>query len=139
EKLAALTRRAGDATKQIQILELTQRLSNQFYSLLALQKADALLLEAEKRATNKVALIREGVTRGRFSIGEQKLFEGESFRLQAQRKGTSSSIELLQSEIAAAIGSSCIVIASGKATLDPVPEVTALLETARSSPLTEAS
>jgi len=47
------------------------------------------------RAGNKISLIQKGVKKGLFSKGEEKLFEGEKFRIQARRKGVSAAISTL--------------------------------------------
>ncbi len=139
ERVAALIRRAGDSTRKAQILEITQKFVIQFYTLSALYKTRTVLTDAEGRAAKKVALIRQGVGKGLLSIGDQRLFEGEQYRLEAQRKGLVGQIAALQGEIGRELGSHCLVIPEMKDTGIEIPSEDDLVSKAKSSSLSESS
>lgn len=139
EKVADLIRRAGDSTRKAQILEVTQKFVIQFYTLHALNKTRTILLDAEKRAARKAALLREGVGKGLLSIGDLKLFEGEQYRLEAEGMGFASQISAIQGEIGRELGLRCLVIPELKEAGIVIPSESDLIAKAKSSSLSESS
>ena len=139
ERVAALIRRSGDRQKRAQILELTQKLLVQFRTLYVLQETEKILANAEQRAAKKVLLISAGVKKGLLSQGDEKLFDGERYRLQAQRKGVAATIATLQSELARSTGSPCTILTTGQELLTELPSEELLLQKARSSDLSEST
>jgi len=135
--VSELMKRAGDVQKKLALLELTQKIGLQFKTLYVYQKTKSILEEAETRAGKKVELIREGVRKGLLSRGDEKLFEGEKFRLQAHLKNIEAKVAVVRNDLAKSVGLSCIrdVILSDK--LEDVPSLKVLLEKARSSKFSE--
>ena len=138
-RVAALLRKSGDTQKRAKLLELTQKLALQFYTLYMLQRTEALITQAEQRAARQAALIHEGVTKGLLSQGEHKLFEGEKYRLQSQIKGVQASHHMLQAEISKSLGLACLVEAKGDPLVGVIPTEEVLVAKARESDLSELS
>lgn len=132
QRVAAQLRRVGDQQRGMKLLELTQRLRLQFAALFTLQRSDALLADAEARATRKVELVHQGVRKGLLSAGDHALFEGEKFRLQAQRVGVQSALRTVQAELSRSLGVPWLVRAQGDTVLKPLPAEELLLSAARS-------
>ena len=139
ERVANLTRKAGDQQKRLRLLELNQKLKLQFYTLVSLQRAAEILGAAEDTAAKRVSAIREGVKKGLLSSGDEKLFEGEKYRLQAERMGVESSLALLQRELSRDLGVSCLLASKDIPAVSDIPEIDALLEKAKASSLSESA
>ena len=139
EKVAHLIRKAGDSSRKAQILEVTQKFVVQFYTLAALYKSSIVLADAEGRAAKKVALIRQGVGKGLLSIGDQRLFEGEQYRLEAHGKGLAGQIAALQAEMGRDIGLRCLIIPEIKDLGIEIPSEDDLIAKAKKSGLSESS
>jgi cobalt-zinc-cadmium efflux system outer membrane protein len=139
-RVAALMRKAGDVQKRAALLELSQKVSLQFHSLQALQVTERIIGEAEQRAARQAASIHEGIKKGLLSEGEHRLFEGEKYRLQSQRRGIQAALLNLQAEVSRSLGIPCIFeAASEMRTVPDVPSEDSLLQSARQSDLTEAT
>ncbi len=139
-RVSTLMRRAGDAQKRVALLELSQKLSLQFYSLQALQVTDRIVGESELRASRQAASIHEGIKKGSLSEGEHKLFEGEKYRLQSQRKGLQAALLNLQAELSKSLGMACVLEASGDLrNISELPSEEVLVHRARESELSESA
>lgn len=138
-RVGALLRRAGDTQKRAKLLELSQKLTMQFFALRAFQRADAILVNSEALASRQLLAIHEGVKKGLLSEGDHKLFEGEKYRLQAQRKGLQSSMKTLQAEISNSLGEACAIETKGDPFLVAIPDEVTLLSKAQQSDLSEVS
>ncbi len=136
DNVAELIRKASKVNQATEIFELSQRMRLLYYRLWALQRTAEVFAEAETRANKKLNLIKEAVIKGLLSKGEEKLFEGEKYRLQASQLGVSTSIALTQHEIQKNLGVSCVL-----AKLPPeflkIPSVETLLEYSKDSELSE--
>lgn len=137
DKVAELLQKAGDTEKNIKLLEFTQQTNVNFVRLFALQETVRFLQLAEQDAAKKVSTVRKQVREGLISQGSEALFEGEKFRLEAQRVGAEASLATLQSELAMALGTTCAVIATRPPQFTKIPAATNLLEKARSSRISE--
>lgn len=136
-EVARLIRKSSDLQKRVRLMELVQRLTLQYETLLVYQKMETLLRDAEKRAASKVVLIKQGVKKGLFSAGDQYLFEGEKYRLQAEAKGIASVLAVLENQIATSLGSPCLITADSQINLKLIPAEHVLIEQARKSPIGE--
>lgn len=139
ERVAYLIRKSGDLQKRSALLELTQKLNIQFRTLFTLQQTEKILLSAEERASKKVILIKDGVRKGLFSLGDEKLFEGEKYRLKAERLGITSKISSIQSELAKSTGLTCSIITTDFEALREIPTEDSLLSKASTSELSESA
>lgn len=137
DKVAELLQKAGDTEKNIKLLEFTQQTNVNFVRLFALQETVRFLQLAEQDAAKKVSTVRKQVREGLISQGSEALFEGEKFRLEAQRVGAEASLATLQSDLAMALGTTCAVIATRPPQFTKIPAATNLLEKARSSRISE--
>ena len=137
DKVAELLQKAGDTEKNIKLLEFAQQANVNFVRLFALQETVRFLQLAEQDAAKKVGAVRKQVREGLISQGSEALFEGEKFRLEAQRVGAEASLATLQSELAMALGTTCAVIATRPPQFTKIPAATNLLEKARSSRISE--
>ena len=137
DKVAELLQKAGDTEKNIKLLEFTQQTNVNFVRLFALQETVRFLQLAEQDAAKKVSTVRKQVREGLISQGSEALFEGEKFRLEAQRVGAEASLATLQSELTMALGTTCAVIATRPPQFTKIPAATNLLEKARSSRISE--
>jgi len=138
ERVADLMRKAGDQQKRAKLLELSQTLKLRFYTLHALQQVESVLKEAEEVATRKVSLLQESVKKGLLSEGDEKIFEGEKYRLQAERRGVEAAISLVQGELSRSVGVLCLITTSVTGTMKDIPTEQALIERARSSDISES-
>ncbi len=138
-RVAKLLRRSESLNKRVQLLELSLKLIMQYSQLYALQRVDEILTDAESRSAKKVSLIKKGVIKGLFTLGDEKLFEGEMYRLQAERKGVAASILKLQQELSDQLNLKCLVVASQIKPFAELPEVAILVERARQSELSEVN
>ncbi|HMP49143.1 MAG TPA: TolC family protein [Oligoflexia bacterium] len=138
-KVASLITKSGDLERRAQILELTQKLTIQFKTLSTFQQIEKLFLDSEARATKKVTLIKDGVKKGLLTQGDEYLFEGEKYRLQAQAKNITSTIAILQAELSKATGSPCSIISSEVNKFESLPSEEALLQKAKASEISESS
>lgn len=139
-RVATLMRRAGDVQKRAALLELSQKLSLQFFSLQALQATERIVGESEQRASRQAASIHEGIAKGLLSEGEHRLFEGEKYRLQSQRKGLQAALLNLQVELSKSLGMPCTFEAAGELrNLPDLPSEELLVQKASQSDLTEAT
>lgn len=137
KKVSSLIEQSGNLQKKAEILEFTQKLLVQYNTLYVFQETEKILLNAEMRASKKVLLIQKGVKKGLFSQGDEKLFEGEKFRIQAQRKGVTAAISTLQSKLVELTGYSCWIIAVRQKPLREIPSVDSLVQIAHASKLSE--
>ena len=137
QKVASLLRKAGDTQKRIKLLELSQKLLVQYHTLYALQETARIIASAEQRSSKKVSLVKQGVSKGLLSLGDEKLFEGEKYRLRAQQKGIAASIAELETEISKYLGLSCSVTAIKPELLEDLPPPEVLLIKSRASDLAE--
>ena len=137
--VAALIAKSGDSDRQAKLLELSQTLIIQFKTLRTFEQIQNLLLASEKRAARQAVLIKEGVQKGLFLNGDELLFEGERYRLQAQAKGVAATISTLQAELSKATGSTCSFVSSDGDRLEPLPSEDALVEKAKRSEISEVS
>lgn len=136
-KVAELLRKAGDTEKNIKLLEFTQETTVNFVRLFALQETARILQLAEDSAARKVAIVRKHVKEGLLSKGSEALFQGEKFRLEAQRLGAEASLSSLRSELAMSLGTTCSVSAIHAPQLPKIPPSEILVEKARSSRISE--
>lgn len=139
QRVASLIRGAGDLQRRARLLELTQRLVLQYNSIFVLQRSEELLLEAERRASKKVALIHQGVQKGLLTAGDHQLFEAEKYRLQAQLAGVRASNAAAQAEVALMLGTPCRIKALTALAIPALPSADELLKMAKESGLSEAS
>jgi cobalt-zinc-cadmium efflux system outer membrane protein len=139
QRVAALLRKAGDIQKSVRLLELTQKINLQFYTLHALERSEKILMDSEDLASKKVTLVHQGVMKGLLSEGDHKLFEAEKFRLQAQRRGLQSTIHALQGELSKTVGSACVWHAPAQPSFAALPSEEELLSKARASRLSDAT
>ena len=138
-RVAALITSSGDSERRAKLLELSQTLVIQFKTLSTFQQIERLVVNSEKRAAQQATLIREGVKKGLFLYGDESLFEGERYRLQAQAKGIASTIATLQADLSKATGSTCTFISSDANKLEALPSEEILVKKARASDISEAS
>jgi cobalt-zinc-cadmium efflux system outer membrane protein len=138
-RVATLLRQAGDVQRRARLLELVQRLTIQYGNLYLLQRSQELLLEAERRAAKKVALIHQGVKQGLLTAGDHQLFEAEKFRLESQRAGLLASFATLQAELSAMLGTPCQLKALGPISLAALPSDDLLIAKAKESALSESA
>jgi cobalt-zinc-cadmium efflux system outer membrane protein len=138
-EVAKLVRKSADLQSRLKLMELLQTLVQQFETLATYQQISILLLDAENIASKKVSLINEGVKKGLFSNGDQYLFEGEMFRLQAQAKSASSTISLLSNDLSKSIGLPCKIKAFYRKGIDELPSATTLIQRARESEIGESA
>lgn len=138
-EVARLIRKSGDLQKRVKLMELVQKLTLQYETLAAYQQIETILRDAENRATKKVSLIKEGVKKGLLSDGDQHLFEGEKYRLQARAKSIASTISALRSELSKSIGLPCVINATLRNNLEPLPTELALIQRAKESQIGESS
>ena len=138
-RFAELIAKSGDVQKRARLFEFGQKLIVQFETLSAIQQTQELIQSAEVRAAEKVKLIRAGVKKGLLSEGDEKLFEGEQYRLQAQRKATSYSAAMLQSDLSKTLGLPCGVVATPARSSNPIPSVGELLRKASESEFSEGA
>ena len=137
DKVAELLRKAGDTEKNIKLLGFTQETTVNFVRLYSLQETVRILQLAEDAAARKVAAVRKQVKEGLLSQGSEALFQGEKYRLEAQRIGAEASLETLRSELAMSLGTTCSVIAVRAPSFGKIPAAEVLLEKARSSRISE--
>jgi hypothetical protein len=138
-RVADLIRNFGDVEKRGRLLEFSQKLVVEHTNLYVLQETERTLTEAIGVASQKTALAARGVSQGLLSEGTGALFEGEKYRLEAQRDGVMASIALVQSEVALLIGTQCRVVAQKGASLAALPSAEVLIERAKQSALSVAS
>lgn len=138
DQVAKLIKKAAKIGKEAEIFELSQRMRFLYYRLWALQQTAEVLQQGESRAQNKLALIRDAVAKGLLSTGEEKLFEGEKYRLEASRLGVNTSIALTQHEIQKSFGISCVIATLPESKI-VIPSVDELLDYSSSSKVSEKS
>ncbi|HMO18725.1 MAG TPA: TolC family protein [Oligoflexia bacterium] len=138
-KVASLITKSGDLERRAQIIEITPKITIQFKTLSTFQQIEKLFLDSEARATKKVTLIKDGVKKGLLTQGDEYLFEGEKYRLQAQAKNITSTIAILQAELSKATGSPCSIISSEVNKFESLPSEEALLQKAKASEISESS
>jgi len=138
-KLSTTIRNLGDVDKKIKLLQFTQKLELNFYSLFMLQETVGIMKDSEDRASKKLSVIKEGVKKGQLSLGDEKIFEGEKFRLIAEAKGIEAEIELLQAELMRLLGMNCHIALTVKPKLNQIPTSEVLIERALSNGLSEVS
>lgn len=138
-RVADLIRNVGDVEKRGRLLEFSQKLLIEYTNLFVLQETERILTESIAVAAQKAAVVTRGVSQGLLSQGTSALFEGEKYRLEAQRDGVSASIALLQSEIALVLGTQCRVVADKMAVLPTLPSQEGLVGKAKGSALSVPS
>jgi len=109
----------------------------QFYTLFSIKESVRILKQAERIAALKAIAVGKQVKAGLLSQGSEALFQGEKFRLEAQRAGAEAALATLRSELSMAIGTECTVIATQPPATAKVPTTSALLEKARASRISE--
>lgn len=140
ERVSSLIREVGDLQKQIDLLELSQNLLLQYHTLEMLHETEQILSSARERSNKKVHLIKEGVKKGLFSEGEEKLFEAEAALLEAQKRGLDAHVSEYKAEIGKTLGSNCrIQTPDHRIFLEALPPLEALLNKALSSKMSESS
>ena len=137
EQVAELLRKTADLQKRSKLFELLQKLELGYRSLAVLQQTEKIIGEAELRANRKVATIQEGRKKGLLSEGDELLFEGEKYRLQAQSRGIRSSIAKLQNEMLLLGGLRCSLIIERLPAFGELPSQSVLLQKAKENPLGE--
>lgn len=139
QRFADLVRKAGDLEKKLKLLEFQQKLFAQYHSLLFLQEAQVALSDAAGLAADGLTQVKRAVAQGLLSEGDEALFEGELFRLQAQVMGLRGQMDSLQRELSVVLGTSCSVTASTALEVPPLPEVSDLMTKAVQSDISEAA
>ncbi len=140
ERLSSLIREVGDLQKQIDLLELSQNLLLQYHTLEMLDETEQILISARERSIKKIHLIKEGVKKGLFSEGEERLFEAEAALLEAQKRGLDAHISEYKAEIGKTLGSNCRIKTPGhRITLEALPSLGVLINKALSSKMSESS
>lgn len=137
DRVASLIRKAGDNQKGRQLFEFSVKISLQFSSLSVLQRIHQVLAKAEQRAAEKVSMIRRGVQEGLHSEGDEKLIEGEQYRILSQKKGAEVSMFAMQAELARTAGLSCYPTVTESTKMPPLPADSVLVNKARSSQFNE--
>jgi cobalt-zinc-cadmium efflux system outer membrane protein len=137
DKVAELLRKAGDTEKNIKLLGFTQETTVNFVRLFSLQEMVRILQLAEDDAGRKVATVKKHVKEGLLSQGSESLFQGEKYRLEAQRIGAEASLATLRAELAMSLGTTCSVIATRSPNFAKIPAAAILLDKARSSRISE--
>jgi len=139
-RVAALIKKTGDAQKRAAILELSQRVALHFHSLAAIQSSIQILSDTQERAARHVSRMDDAVAKGLVSQAEQKLFDGERYRLQALKKGLQSSFANLRAEVTRSLGIQCLFgIKEGKRHLVELPSEEMLVSKAGQSEISELS
>ena len=137
DKVAELLQKSGDTEKNIKLLGFTQETTVNFVRLFALQETVRILQRAEEDAARKVATVKKHVKEGLLSQGSESLFEGEKYRLEAQRTGAEASLATLRAELAMSLGTTCSVVATRAPQFSKIPAAPLLLDKARSSRMSE--
>jgi hypothetical protein len=139
QRLATLIKKTGDLEKKIKLLELNQQISSYYYNLYYLQQTRKVLSEAEKRSVAKVELIKNGVIKGLFTLGEEKIFEGEKYRLQAEIKGIEVAISQLHYEMSNSLGIDCKFETVDDISLQDLPTIDRVILYSKKSSLSKLS
>jgi cobalt-zinc-cadmium efflux system outer membrane protein len=137
DKVAELLQKAGDTEKNSKLLGFTQETTVNFVRLFALQETVRILQLAEDAAGRKVATVKKHVKEGLLSQGSEALFQGEKYRLEAQRTGAEAALATLRAELAMALGTTCVVTATRAPQFPRIPAAQALLEKAHASRISE--
>lgn len=138
ERVAELIKQSGDLDKRAKLLELSQNLNIQFATLKAYEEMLIVLDKASAKALNKIKLIHEGVKKGLLSAGDEKILEGERYRLEAQTKGVLSNQAILQNEISKSFGIVCKVTPKTSPKNEAIPSLTELLNISNQSTIGES-
>jgi outer membrane protein TolC len=138
-EVARLIRKSGDLEKRVKLMQLLQDLTLRYDTLAVFQRVQTLIEDAEKSATQKVLLIKQGVRKGLLSDGDQHLFEGEKFRLKAQANKIASTIFRLRSELALSTGIPCVFQALVRDEIRDIPSAQDLIAHARASEIGETA
>ena len=138
-EVAKLIRKSGELQKKAKLMELIQKLTLQYETLAAYQQIRTILLDAENRASRKVSLIKEGVKKGLLSDGDEHLFEGEKYRLQAQVKSIASTISVLRNELSKSIGYTCVINTTLRREISDLPSGQELIQRAKDSQIGESA
>jgi outer membrane protein TolC len=140
QKFSELVRKAGDVEKRQKLLEFQQNLLAQFHALLFLQETQSAIAEAAGLAADGLTQVKRGVSQGLLSEGDEALFEGELFRLQAQVVGLQARMESMQRELALLLGTHCSIeaVRSGRE-VAALPSVGELIDKASHSALSQSA
>ena len=138
-KVSDLLVKSGDSQKQLQLLEIMQKMQLKFYSLSSLTKNKEVLNQAISLASKKVETLKIGVQKGLFSQGDEKIFEGEKFRLEAIKEGLQANISMLQNEISKDLGLNCMIDVNTTYHLSKIPDLDQLLEKSKNNHISEFS
>lgn len=138
EEVAKLIRKAGDIQQRVKLFELSQNLWIKFATLQAYGDLLKIIKQAADKSSNKIKLIQDGVKKGLLSSGDEKIFEGERHRLEAQAKGISADMSILQNEISRSHGLTCKVKPITLIAYEPLPHLERLMEISKRSLISEA-
>lgn len=137
ERVAGLLRRAGEQRRDVALFSLMLRISLLFRNLEGYQRSLSLIQEARALARKQVLLIKDGTKKGLFSEGDEKLFEGEMYRLMAKEEGIKGQTARAESELARAAGIQCQLRIQPEASHAALPPLEELLARAASSSLSD--
>ncbi len=138
-RVADLIRKASDLNKRASLIELNQKLTMQYNTLLVLEKVKSIILEAEKSASKKVALIKKAFKEGLLTVGDEKLFEAEQYRLQSQGMGIEAKINTLSATLSRSIGAPCIKVMNRELKSNELPTLSNLIEKAKNNEIGESA
>ena len=133
DRVAALMRKAAEAQKGADLLELLTRLKVSYLNLLSLQQLEKVVLDSSRLVTEQMKLVEDGVRKGLFSKGEEELFRGEAGRLRAQLLDIRSEVAAAQETLAQQTLSQCALVADGAESSGEISPIEALIERARTS------
>jgi cobalt-zinc-cadmium efflux system outer membrane protein len=139
ETFAKLLGNVADIERKKGLLGFQQRLLTQFYELYFVQESQQLFMQAASRAADGIAQAKRGLAQGLLSDGDEALFEGELFRLQAQQMGLQARLDALQRELLMVLGSPCGIGALEPELPSNLPAQEEVLARAKRSELSEAA
>jgi cobalt-zinc-cadmium efflux system outer membrane protein len=139
ETFARLLGSVADIEKKKRLLEFQQILVAQFYELYFVQESQQLFMQAASRAADGIAQAKRGLAQGLLSDGEEALFEGELFRLQARQMGLQARLDALLRDISTALGSACVIRAREPELMSDLPSKEEVLARAGRSELSETA
>lgn len=134
-RVAELLRKAAEAQKGLELLELLTRVKVAYLNLHSLQQLEKVVMESSALVDEQVKLVEDGVKKGLFSKGEEDLFHGESGRLHAQILDIRSEISAAQEKLAQEALLKCTLVAEGGETSLELPSIEVLTQKADESPI----